>query len=78
MVAEWARLAANEAAGGGWAGPTASSSAWHRGGAAGGECDDVAVYLIGEARAGSCAWGEELRGRLTDESLARLYGWFDR
>lgn len=78
MIAEWARLAANEAAGGRVGGTYALVLAWHRGGAAGGECDDVAVYLTGEARAGSCVWGEELRGRLSPESLGRFYGWFDR
>ena len=78
MVVEWARLVANEATGGRVGGAYALALAWHRGGAAGGECDDVAVYLTGEARASSCAWGEELRGRLTPDSLGRLYDWFDR
>jgi hypothetical protein len=50
--------------------------AWHRGGAVG-DCDDLSVYLTGEVRAGSCAWGEEMRGRLAPEVLARVDGWFD-
>lgn len=83
MIAEWTRLAAAESAGGP-VGTVASGGtgyeialAWHQGGGTGGGCDDVAVYLTGEARASSCGWGEELRGRLSREALERLYGWFD-
>lgn len=77
-ILEWARKVAAEAGG-----PAASSAsyglvlAWHRGGAVG-SCDDVAVYLDGEVRASSCAWGEEIRGRLRPEPLARLYAWYDQ
>lgn len=77
-VFEWVRKVAAEA--GGPAERDASYGlvlAWHRGGAVG-SCDDVAVYLDGEVRASSCAWGEEIRGRLRPEPLARLYGWYDQ
>jgi hypothetical protein len=80
MIAEWTRMAAAESTGGpGEAGAAYELAlAWHRGGGTGGGCDDVVVYLTGEARASSCGWGEELRGRLSREALERLYGWFDR
>ena len=77
-VFEWVRKVAAEA--GGPAERDASYGlvlAWHRGGAVG-SCDDVALYLDGEVRASSCAWGEEIRGRLRPEPLARLYAWYDQ
>lgn len=77
MILEWARLATLEAE----AGPSASevglALAWHRGATSGGICDDLAVYLSGEVRAGNCFGGGEARGRLEPERLARLYRWFD-
>jgi hypothetical protein len=77
MILEWARLATLEAE----AGPSASevglALAWHRGATSGGICDDLAVYLSGEVRAGNCFGGGEVRGRLEPERLARLYRWFD-
>jgi hypothetical protein len=77
MIAEWTRLVAVEAAdptGPPWYG---LAFAWHRGAAAGGVCDDLAVYLSGEVRAGSCGAGPEVSGRLSGERLGRLYGWLD-
>jgi hypothetical protein len=50
--------------------------AWHRGDSVG-SCNDLAVFLTGEVRASSCGWGDEIRGRLALEPLARLYAWFD-
>jgi hypothetical protein len=77
MIAEWARLVAAESGGAGGSAAFGLVLAWHRGGSAG-ICDDVAVYLTGEARASSCSWDEEVRGRLTPETLARVYDAFDR
>jgi hypothetical protein len=77
MIAEWTRLVAVEAVD-----PTGPplyglAFAWHRGAAAGGICDDLAVYLSGEVRAGSCGAGAETSGRLAGDRLERLYGWID-
>jgi len=78
MIAEWARLVAAEAVAGRDGGAAYGLVlAWHQGGPAG-SCDDVTLFLTGEARAGSCAWEAEIRGRLAPEQLARLYAWFDR
>ena len=77
MILEWARLVAAEAMGGRSSSAYGLMLAWHRGeGTA--SCDDLAVYLTGEVRAGSCSWEEEVSGRLRPEVLARFYGWFDR
>jgi hypothetical protein len=76
MILEWARLVAAEAMGGRGSSDYGLMLAWHRGeGTA--SCDDLAVYLTGEVRAGSCSWEEEVSGRLRPEVLARFYGWFD-
>ena len=76
MILEWARLVAAEVGGGKSSAAYGMVFAWHRGGAVG-SCDDLAVYLTGEVRAGSCSWAEEARGRLAPEQLARVYAWFD-
>jgi hypothetical protein len=76
MILEWARLVAAEVGGGKSSAAYGMVFAWHRGGAVG-SCDDLAVYLTGEVRAGSCSWGAEARGRLAPEQLVRVYGWFD-
>jgi hypothetical protein len=76
MILEWTRAVAAEVAAGRSGGAYGMVFAWHRGGAVG-DCDDLSVYLTGEVRAGSCSWGEEVRGRLAPEVLARVYGWFD-
>jgi hypothetical protein len=77
MIFEWARQTAAEAAGG--QGGTAYGLAftWHQGGSSL-DCQDVAVYLTGEAVASACVWDGESRGWLEPGALARLYGWFDR
>lgn len=78
MIFEWARKVAAETGS-----PAGGASyglilAWHRGSSAG-SCDDVALYLDGEVRASSCSWGgEEIRGRLRPEHLARVYAWYDQ
>jgi hypothetical protein len=77
MIAEWARLVAIEAADVAAASPYGLAVAWHRGAATGGVCDDLAIYLSGEVRAGSCGAGDEVSGRLAGERLERLYGWID-
>ncbi|HVR10591.1 MAG TPA: hypothetical protein VMW75_21275 [Thermoanaerobaculia bacterium] len=78
MIAEWTRAVAVEAAGAG-GNPSTYGVAftWHRGAVAGGVCDDLSVYLSGEASAGSCGTGAEVAGRLSGERLQRLYGWVD-
>ena len=76
MILEWSRLVAAEVTAGRSGGSYGLIFAWHRGGAVG-ICDDLAVFLSGEVRASSCGWGDEVRGRLAVEPLARLYGWFD-
>jgi hypothetical protein len=76
MILEWARTVAAEVAAGRGGVAYGLAFAWHRGGSVG-SCDDVAVYLNGEVRASSCSWGDEVRGRLAPEQLARVYAWFD-
>lgn len=79
MVAEWAALAWAEAMGGrsgaayGWA------LSWSRQGGLAGFCDEVTVYVTGEALVSSCrsATGTPMRVRLNADQLARLYGWLD-
>lgn len=77
MVLEWTRKVAAEAESGESESSYGLVLAWHRGGAAE-SCDDLAVYLDGEVRAGSCVWPEEIRGRLRPEPLARLDAWYDQ
>jgi hypothetical protein len=76
MIAEWARLVAAEVAGGRAGSSYGLVLSWHRSGGTG-ICDDVTVYLTGEARAGSCSWEHEAHGRLAPATLARVYEWFD-
>jgi hypothetical protein len=77
LIFEWARQTAAEAAGGQGGMAYGLAFTWHQGGSSL-DCQDVAVYLTGEAVATSCAWDGESRGWLEPGSLARLYGWFDR
>jgi hypothetical protein len=77
MILEWARLTATEAAEGRGASAYGLVLASHQAGAVG-LCEDVAVFLSGEAVATACGWDREVRGRLHPGSLARVYGWFDR
>jgi hypothetical protein len=77
MILEWARQTASEAAGGPGGPAYGLALTWHQGGSSL-DCQDVAVYLTGEAVATSCFWDGEIRGWLEPGSLSRLYGWFDR
>ena len=73
MLAEWGKRVAAQASA-----PESNAGlifSWHRGGPAG--CDEVAVYLSGDAEGSSCTVAGEVRGRLDAASLARVYGWFD-
>ncbi|HBL25816.1 MAG TPA: hypothetical protein DD490_03170 [Acidobacteria bacterium] len=77
MILEWVRKVAAEAGGVAGAGEVYGLVlAWHRGGGLGG-CGDVAVYLDGEVRAGSCA-GPESRGRLNPAAWTGLMQRYDR
>ena len=77
MIFEWARQVAAEAAGSRAGAAYGLLTAWHQGGPSG-ICEDVVLYLTGEAVATACGWEQEIRGRLDPEQLGRVYGWFDR
>lgn len=77
MIFEWTRQVATEAAGGRGGSAFGLLLAWHQGGPSG-ICEDVVLYLTGEAVATACGWESEVRGRLDPEQLGRVYGWFDR
>jgi len=76
MIFEWTRQTAAAAAGGRGGTAYGLALAWHQGGSSL-DCQDLAVYLTGEAVATSCAWDGEIHGRLEPTALARLYAWFD-
>jgi hypothetical protein len=77
MIREWSRQVAAEAAGGRGGAAYGLVLAWHQGGSSL-DCQDVAIYLAGEAVATSCGWDGEVRGRLEPGALGRVYDWFDR
>jgi len=80
MIAEWARLVYLEADGGRSGASWGLALAWHREGGIAGFCNDLSVYLSGEAYATSCGGGtpQELgRVRLDADQLAQLYAWVD-
>lgn len=77
MIFEWSRQVAAEAAGGRGLAAYGLLFAWHQGGPSG-ICEDVVLYLTGEAVATACGWEAEVRGRLDPAQLDRVYGWFDR
>jgi len=55
--------------------------AWHREGGIAGFCDDLTVYLTGDAFASSCKGNQPTNlghARLTAEQLAQVYAWVDR
>lgn len=79
-IAEWARLAAEEASAGRTSVGFGLAIGWHREGGFAGFCDDLAVYVTGAVVASSCK-GEpvdrEARDELTVEQLEQLYAWVD-
>ena len=77
MILEWARQVATEAAGGRASDAYGLILALHQGGPAD-ICEDVALYLTGEAAATACGWDREVRGRLAPAPLSRAFEWFDR
>jgi hypothetical protein len=77
MILEWVRQVAAEASGGRTGAAYGLVLAWHRG-AGPGNCDDLSVFLTGEARTSSCPSHEPVSGRLAPGPLGQLYGWFDR
>jgi len=76
MILEWARQTSSEAAGGHGGMAYGLALTWHQGGSSL-DCQDVAVYLTGEAVATACVWDGEARGWLEPGALSRLYAWFD-
>ena len=81
MIAEFARLAALEAAGGRSGAAYGLILAWHREGGIAGFCDDLTVYVTGDVFATSCRGNQpsELgRGRLNAAQLAQAFEWVDR
>lgn len=77
MILQWARQVAAEAAGGRAGDAYGLVLAWHQGGPAN-LCEDVVLYLTGEAVATACGWEREVRGRLDPAALVQVYEWFDR
>lgn len=80
MVAEWARLVSLEAQGGRSGASWGLIFAWHREGGLAGFCDDVTVYVTGDAYVTSCrgAQPQDLgRVRLAPDQLALVYDWVD-
>lgn len=77
MILEWARQRAAEAAGSRSAEAYGLVLAWHQGGATG-NCEDLVLYLTGEAVATACGVNGEVRGRLEPGQLERVFSWFDR
>jgi hypothetical protein len=77
MIFEWTRARAADAAGGRGAAAYGLALSWHQGGSSG-ICQDVALYLTGEAVASACGWDGEVKGRLDPAQLGRVYDWFDR
>lgn len=80
MIAEWARLVTVEASGGRSGAAYGLAFSWHREGGIAGFCDDLAVYVTGEALASSCKGSQPQdlgRVRLTADQLDQLYRWVD-
>lgn len=80
MLAEWARLVYDEAASGRNGAAWSLAFSWHREGGIAGFCDDLGVYLTGEAVVTACKSGEQPalgRLRLDSQQLADLYAGVD-
>ena len=80
MLAEWGKLVYDEAVSGRSGAAWSLAFSWHREGGIAGFCDDIGVYLTGEAIVTSCQ-GSSLpelgRPRLDSQQLANLYAWVD-
>jgi len=80
MLAEWARLVYDEVSSGRSGAAWSLAFSWHREGGIAGFCDDMGVYLTGEAIVTSCksGQGQELgRLRLDSQQLEDLYARVD-
>ena len=81
MIAEWARLAAQESISGRSGALWGLVLTWDREGGIAGFCDHLEVYAYGEAYASNCTPAEgETRGPvlLNDIQLRLLYEWLDK
>jgi hypothetical protein len=81
MVAEFARLAAQEAAAGRTGAAIGTVIGWHREGGIAGFCDDVVVTVTGEAYVTTCKGGSpQAIGMLwlTSEQAQQVFDWADR
>ena len=80
MIAEWARIATQEAAAGSADASWGLALAWHREGGLAGFCDDLTAYLTGQLHATSCrgeAAQEVGTRQMNADELAQLYAWTD-
>jgi hypothetical protein len=80
MMSEWARVAAEEAAGAAAGTARGMAISWHREGGVAGYCSDLVVYVTGKVVATSCkgAQPQELGQYFLDaEQLQQLYEWTD-
>ena len=80
MIAEWARLVAQEAEAGRGGASWGLVFAWHRQGGIMGHCDDLTVYVTGQAYAASCRKDPPAtiaQRRLTTDELVKVYRWVD-
>ncbi len=80
MIAEWARLAQLEAGAGRSGASYGLALAWRREGGIAGFCDEIALFVTGQAFASSCKSDppqEVGRGRLTEAQLEQVYAWID-
>lgn len=80
MLAEFARLVALESTAGRSGSSWGLAFAWHRQGGIAGFCDDVSIYVSGEAFISSCradASGSPTRVMLNSGQLEQVYAWVD-
>jgi hypothetical protein len=80
MIAEWARLAAQEALSGRSGASWGLVFTWDREGGIAGFCDHLEVYAFGEAYASTCPPGEDATYEpvlLNDSQLRQIYTWLD-
>jgi len=80
-VAEWARLAYQEAEFGRSGASWGLALTWHREGGIAGFCDDLSIYVTGRAYASACGGQQPVNlgsAWLDDGQQEQLYDWFDR